>query len=186
MTGAGYRPTVADVDDLRLPDGTPVSIRPLVAADRAWLAAAVERLSPASRYRRFMSPLRTLDETMLVRLVDQVDGRGHVALVGTLNPGSPAEARGAVARFVRWPDDPTTAEMAVTVTDVVQGRGLGRVMARELADRALAAGVVEFTAMVGADNTPSLRMLAGLGAVLEQAYVSPGVLELRVALGSPR
>jgi hypothetical protein len=90
MTGAGYRPTVADVDDLRLPDGTPVSIRPLVAADRAWLAAAVERLSPASRYRRFMSPLRTLDETMLVRLVDQVDGRGHVALVGTLNPGSPA------------------------------------------------------------------------------------------------
>lgn len=166
----------------RLPDGTPVAIRPLVPADRSWLAAAVEELSPASRYSRFLSPLRTLDENLLTRLVDGVDGIDHVALVGTLDPGALGEARAAVARWVRWPDDPTAAEIAVTVTDVVQGRGLGRVMARALAEVARTGGVEVFTAVVGADNIPSLRMLAGLGDVVERDLVSPGVFELKIVL----
>lgn len=177
--GAAYGEPVTDA---RLPDGTPVAIRPLVQADRSWLAAAVEALSPASRYSRFLSPLRTLDENLLTQLVDRVDGIDHVALVGTLDPGGPGEARAAVARWVRWPQDPTLAELAVTVTDVTQGRGLGRVMARALAAVARTGGVEVFTAVVGAENTPSLRMLAGLGDVLERTMVSPGVLEIKVAL----
>lgn len=167
-----------------LPDGTTVSIRPLVAADRRWLAAAVERLSPESRYSRFLSPLRTLDEPLLARLVDSVDGIDHVAVVAELDPDGPAAARAAVGRYVRWPDDPTSAELAITVTDVVQGRGVGRVVAAHLAAVARRGGIRDFTAVVGADNIASLRTLARLGAVTQRSYASPGVLELRVSLGS--
>jgi GNAT superfamily N-acetyltransferase len=169
----------------RLPDGTPVGIRPMVPADRRWLAAAVERLSPTSRYSRFLSPMRTLDEAMLARLVDSVDGVDHVAVVATLDPGGPADARAAVGRYVRWPQEPATAEMAITVTDVVQGRGIGRVVAADLARRAREGGITTFTAVVGADNTASVRTLARLGTVTQQSFSSPGVLELRVDLGSP-
>lgn len=170
---------------LRLPDGTPVAVRPLVAEDRGWLAAAVAELSPESRYRRFLAPLRTLSEAMLVRLVDEVDGVDHVALIGVLNPDSPQQARSGLVRFVRLAAAPDTAEFAITVADVAQGRGLGRLLSRAAAQAATARGIRHFTATVGADNAASLALLRRLGQTEEQRLSSPGVVELRVALPGP-
>lgn len=166
---------------LRLTDGTPVAVRPLAAADRAWLAAAVAGMSPTSRYRRFLVPLRTLTESMLVRLVDEVDGTDHVAVVAVINPGGgDAEARVGVARYVRLSSEPRAADFAVTVADLVQAKGLGRLLGRHLADHAARNGITRFVATVAADNAASLRLLRGLGEVEGRAFVGPGVLELRI------
>ena len=141
----------------------------MVPADRRWLAAAVERLSPTSRYSRFLSPMRTLDESMLARLVDSVDGVDHVAVVATLDPGGPAEARAAVGRYVRWPEEPTTAEMAITVTDVVQGRGIGRLVAADLARRAGEGGITYLHGRGRAPTTPPASGRSpGSGPVTQQ------------------
>lgn len=170
--------------EIRLPDGTPVRIRPMVHGDRLWLAEAVERLTPESRYLRFLSPLRTLDETMLVRLVDSVDGVDHVAVVATLSPGEPEAQRGAVARYIRLPDEGRVAELAITVTDALQGRGLGSLVGRWLAEHARGNGITTFAATIASDNTASIKIMAGLGDVVSRTHPSPGVLDIRVLLGS--
>jgi acetyltransferase len=168
---------------LRLGDGTAVAFRPLVSADRSWIAAAVAGLSPESRYRRFLVPLRTLSEAMLIRLVDDVDGTDHVAFVAIINPGEEAkQARVGVARYVRLVAEPAVAEFAITVSDLLQAKGLGKLLARHAASHALGNGITHFAATVGADNEASLRLLRRLGDVSERRYTGPGILELRIAL----
>ncbi len=156
----------------------------MVHGDRLWLAEAVERLTPESRYLRFLSPLRTLDETMLQRLVDSVDGVNHVAVVATLSPGEPEAQRGSVARYIRLPQEPQVAELAITVTDSLQGRGLGSLVGRWLAEHALGNDITTFSATIAADNTASIRIMTRLGELVRREHPSPGVLDLRVLLGS--
>lgn len=156
----------------------------MVHGDRLWLAEAVERLTPESRYMRFLSPLRTLDETMLRRLVDSVDGVDHVAVVATLSPGEPEAQRGSVARYIRLPHEPDVAELAITVADSLQGRGLGSLVGRWLADHARANHITTFGATIAADNTASIKIMKGLGEVVRREHPSPGVLDIRVLLGS--
>ena len=51
-----------------------------------------------------------------------------------------------IARYVRDRDDPQTAEIAVTVVDDWQGRGLGTELLTQLSGRARREGVLRFTA----------------------------------------
>lgn len=167
-----------------LRDGTVLAVRPLMPSDRSWLAAAFAALSPQTRYRRFLMPLRTLSEHMLEELVDRVDQARHVALVAVANPGEPDEARIAVGRFVRDPVDESSAEVAFTVGDLWQGRGVGSYLLDCLLAEALARGVEHFTASVAPDNTASLRLLAHAGRVLSQELAAPGQLDVVVELGA--
>ena len=76
--------------------GTPVSVRPLVAADRAWFAEWIAALSDRSKYRRFFSCPAELPARMLDRLVDDVDGVQHVAFVATVPAEIGFQLRSAV------------------------------------------------------------------------------------------
>ena len=109
-----------------LDDGTPVTLRHIRPDDAAELRG-FDRLSPSSRYRRFMGGMHSLsDETL--RYLTCVDCRDHVAIVAvTRAPGAEAETGLGIARFIRTADDPTVAEAAITVIDDVQGKGLGRI-----------------------------------------------------------
>jgi RimJ/RimL family protein N-acetyltransferase len=165
-----------------LPDGTPVDIRPLTHADREWLGRAVESLTPESRYLRFLSPLKTLDENLLHKLVDEVDGVRHVAVVATIDAEDPAHPRGAVGRYVVMPDEPAVAELAITVTDGLQGRGLGSVVASYLSRHAQLHGITTFAATINTDNRASIRIMLRLGQLARSSVISPGILDLRVLL----
>jgi GNAT superfamily N-acetyltransferase len=57
-----------------------------------------------------------------------------------------------VARFVRDPGDPEQAELAVTVSDELQGMGLGRALGAALGDVAKSLGVRRFTASLMGTN----------------------------------
>ncbi len=65
-----------------------------------------------------------------------------------------------VARYVRDPDEPKQAEVAVTVQDEWQGRGVGTALLSMLARRARDNGVERFTGVCLAGNrgdAPALR-----------------------------
>ncbi|MGI8715755.1 MAG: GNAT family N-acetyltransferase [Solirubrobacteraceae bacterium] len=143
-----------------LEDGTALAIRPIEADDRERLRESHARLSPESRYRRFLTTkpeLSAADARYLVEL----DGCDHFALVATRSdiPGEPIVA---VARYVRAPDDPTVAEFAIVVGDPYQRQGLAGELMRRLADAAVARGVLRFRATMLADNLAIARVVARL------------------------
>jgi nucleotide-binding universal stress UspA family protein/RimJ/RimL family protein N-acetyltransferase len=161
---------------ITLRDGSRVAVRPLTADDKELLRAGFERLSMESRYRRFFSPLPRLSTSQL-RYLTELDHHDHEALAA-IEPATGALV--AVARYVRSHEEPRVAEIAVTVVDDWQGRGLGGALQDALADRAREEGIDAFSAVVQADNEASLAMLEGLGdAVLSSEGTT---VELRIAL----
>ena len=68
----------------------------------------------------------------------------------------------AIARIVRYPDQPTAADVAVTVADEWQGRGVATALLQALM-RHRPVGVTQIVTEVAADNAASLAMLRRLG-----------------------
>jgi RimJ/RimL family protein N-acetyltransferase len=91
-----------------------------------------------------------------------VDHRNHEALLAV----DPATGNSVgVARYVRDRERNGSAEIAVSVLETWQGRGVGKALLQRLADRARAEGITEFTALMLSDNRPMRRLLASLGAI---------------------
>jgi GNAT superfamily N-acetyltransferase len=147
---------------LPLPDGTRVRLRPVVPGDKAVLAEGFRRLSAASRYRRFMTPLEELDEGMLRQLteIDYVDHFAWLALLAD-RPGEPAVG---VARYVRLDEEPEVAEAAVTVADEYQGRGIGTLLLEALGAVALENGIGTLRGYVLEENRDMREVLEAVGA----------------------
>ena len=160
----------------RLPDGAPVLIRPIRADDKRMLTEGLRRLSDESVHRRFLTPKSSFSRTEL-RYLTEVDGRDHVALVAE-SPLEPARLLIAVARFVRLSDDPEAADVAITVADNWQRRGLGSLLSARLAEEARRLGIRRFTATMAADNLPAHRLMGTLTDHLEQHHAGMGVDEI--------
>jgi GNAT superfamily N-acetyltransferase len=73
-----------------------------------------------------------------------------------------------------------TAEIAVTVADAWQRRGLGTELLAQLADRAHAEGVQRFTALVATDNAAVAGLLHSMRAHLIRR--NPGTAEYQISL----
>jgi len=87
----------------------------------------------------------------------------------------------AVARFIKDRSDPCTADVAVTVADDWQHRGLGSALLQQLAERATDEGVRWFTATVLETNHEVVALLRKVGPV-EHVRTGDGAAELRVEL----
>jgi RimJ/RimL family protein N-acetyltransferase len=125
------------------------------------LHEAYDRLSPESRYRRFLAAKPHLSPSEGRYLVE-IDGASHVALVAvTLD--EPQQIVG-VARFVRAIDDAGAAEFAIVVGDPYQGDGLGTELLERLVVAARERGIVRFRASVLASNEPAHRLMRRLRA----------------------
>ena len=161
-----------------LADGTDIALRPFRPGDGSLLVEGFARLSPRSRYRRFLSPVPVLTDTMLGFLtsVDGVNHRAWGALVD--EPAGPIGA--GVVRWVRSKADPVVADMAVTVIDDYQGRGLGGFLLDVAVLDALAHGVERFEGVVLGENISSRRMLARAGATFRSE--GAGVLAFHLPL----
>jgi GNAT superfamily N-acetyltransferase len=148
-----------------LDDGTTVVVRPIQEDDAPRLRRMFHRLSPMTVYRRFFSPVTRPRESVLHHLatVDHDRREALVALDGDEIVG--------VARYDAT-KDAGEAEIAVTVEDAWQHRGLGTLLLRQLTKRALAHGYEHFFAAMLADNRPALGFLH---------HMAPGA---RVALDS--
>jgi RimJ/RimL family protein N-acetyltransferase len=166
----------------RLPDGAQILIRPIRADDKRFLEDGLRHLSPESVHRRFLSPKRSFSRAEL-RYLTEVDGRDHVALVAEY-PGEPVRRLIAVGRFVRLRDDPEAADVAITVADDWQRRGLGSLFAELLAAEARRLGIRRFTATMASDNVPAHKLMRRLAEHLEERHTGFGVSELVMELAA--
>lgn len=158
--------------DVLLRDGARLRIRPILPTDRGKLADTQPGFSRESHYKRFFSapPLSTKVVQYLVD-VDYVDHFAWVALAAD----DPGELGIASARYIRERTARDTAEVAFSVVDDYQGRGLGTLLLGALAVAAAQNGVRLFRARVLAENEPMRAILRRAGAHLE--FSEPGVLE---------
>jgi RimJ/RimL family protein N-acetyltransferase len=162
-----------------LRDGSTVLIRPVRSMDAPLLARGFARLSPQSRWMRFLGTKTSLSAAELRYLTD-VDHHDHEAIAAL----SAADGGGVgIARYVRDTNDPRSAEIAVTIVDEWQGRGLGTELLARLSDRARQAGIDRFTALVSTQNAAMAGLLRKLGACLVRR--GPGTVEYEVALPIP-
>jgi RimJ/RimL family protein N-acetyltransferase len=165
-----------------LRDGTRILIRPIRPDDRQRLEDGFTRLSPRSRYLRFHSSIERLSEAQ-VRYFTEVDHHDHVALAA-IDLDTEDEPGIGVARYVRLRDEPEVAEAAVTVLDEYQGRGLGTLLLRLLAEEATRHGVRVFRNYVLAENTVMLKVFKELGAVRELDESGVYTVDLAIPLES--
>jgi GNAT superfamily N-acetyltransferase len=159
-SGASIEPGNATVNLATARDGPAVQLRPLRRDERDLVARFFAGLSAESRRRRFLQPMPRLPEAMLRRLVD-VDGHRHLAVVATVD----GECAG-IARYMALADEPGAAEVAVTVTDRYQGRGIGRLLVDALWPAAVRASLASLVYLVDPTNRPALRLLRSLGVQL--------------------
>jgi RimJ/RimL family protein N-acetyltransferase len=161
--------------------GTRVLIRPIEPGDKHRLVNGLRQLSEESIRRRFLAA-KPRFSTAELRYLTEVDGHNHIALVAVLEDDP--EQLVAVARCVRLPDRPGTAEMAIVVGDPWQGEGLGRELAKRLADAAVAAGIRRFAATMLGDNEAARRLMRTFSRRLEEARISGGLREVLVELAA--
>ncbi|MGH2867223.1 MAG: GNAT family N-acetyltransferase [Solirubrobacteraceae bacterium] len=169
------------VDLYLLHDGTPVEIREIRADDGERLQASHARLSPESRYRRFLGAKPSLSEADARYLVD-VDGCRHYALVATTSVKGHQGEIIAVARFIALPDAPGTAEFAIVVGDAHQRQGLASGLMDRLAAAARTRGIERFRAVMLSDNVAIQRLLERLAVGDVQTHVRGTVTEMEIGL----
>lgn len=179
--GVGRRPTLIVVLK-RLPDGTPILIRPIRPDDKTLLSSGLAQLSKESVQRRFLSPKRRFTSAEL-RYLTEVDGWDHVALVAEA-PGTPNRRFIGVVRYVRLPEDHEAAEVAFVVADDFHRRGVATALAEELAQRAKMRGIKRFTATMASDNAAAHRLMAKLAGHLDSHHVGSGVDELSASIAA--
>lgn len=164
-----------------LADGTRVLIRPLIYSDRRRLAEGYALLSAESRRLRFFSAPDELSDEDLEYLAN-LDYRDHFAWAafGIDSPGTPGLG---VARYIRDPNRPTTAEAAVTVLDEYQHRGLGTLLLLMLVDEASRNGITSFVNYVMWENEELLDELRAAGGRVEPD--EPGVARVEIDFPPP-
>jgi ribosomal protein S18 acetylase RimI-like enzyme len=144
-----------------LRDGSEVLVRRVLGDDVPVLAEGFSRVSPRSRWLRFLMGEPRLAAEVRDLAEAGVDHHDHEALIAV----DQATGRGVgVVRYIRDAEDREAAEVAVTVINDWQRLGLGSVLLAELAGRARAEGVRRLTALVATENEAGIRLLRRNGA----------------------
>jgi len=164
-----------------LADHSRVLVRPLQLSDRHELAIGYEHLSAEARRLRFFTAPSRLSDADLEYLTN-LDYHDHFAWAAFAidEPGQPGIS---VARYIRDPTHPDHAEVAVTVLDDYQHRGLGTLLLKMLADHARSNGITTFVSHILWDNREILEALAAAGARIEPE--EPGVARVAIEIPAP-
>jgi acyl-CoA synthetase (NDP forming)/GNAT superfamily N-acetyltransferase len=156
--------------DVVLSDGGVVHLRPVRGSDREPLRAMHSRMSSRSLYLRYFSAVAEVGDKILDTYVN-VDHRHSVTLV--------AELAGDVIAAGSYHLDQRrgAAEVAFSVQDSEQGRGIGSILLEHLAAAAQERGIRRFTAEVLAENPGMVRVFIDAGYQVAREY-SSGVVDL--------
>ncbi|MEM9694509.1 MAG: GNAT family N-acetyltransferase [Myxococcota bacterium] len=162
-------------EEVELRDGTTAVMRLVRPDDKELFVQGLERLSPESRYFRFFTSKDRLSAWEL-RYFTEVDQESHFAF-GAMRTHDSGEIEPlAVARFVRFKDEPDVAEAAIVVVDDAQGLGLGRTMFLRLIEAARERGVQTFRADVLMQNDGMRKLLGQLAPIRSENPDGPSVV----------
>ena len=139
---------------LGLRDGTPVTLRLVIPADKPLLARGMDNYSAESRFHRFLYAKLKLTNTDL-RYLTEIDGVDLFA-IGALNKSGDGMG---VARFVRFGGDREVAEPAIAVLDDYQNKGLGSLLFNRLMAAARERGIKRFRGSILSSNIPMMHLL---------------------------
>jgi CRP-like cAMP-binding protein len=137
--------------------GAALLLRPVLPGDSERTVHGHVRFSRDTLYRRFMTP--RVPSPALMDYLSQVDYVDHFVWVVTDGADPVADAR-----FVRDEHDPTVAEIAFTVADAYQGRGIGTFLIGALAIAARVDGVEKFSGRMLSDNLSMRALMDRFGA----------------------
>jgi GNAT superfamily N-acetyltransferase len=151
MTTVSPHPIVADES---------VTIRPLHPADSALESEFVRNLSIETKHYPFLGGVNELSPAELKRLCD-VDGRHCMAFVATVQRNG-HETQIGVSRYAECPSD-GVGEMAVTIADAWQHKGLGQLLVKRLITYAKTHGVKQLYSVELADNVAMQKLAGDLG-----------------------
>jgi len=139
-----------------LSDGTEVFVRPIKVTDESLIREFHYRLSEETVYRRYRRPLKALPHRERVRFVN-VDYDREMAMVVVLRHDGREELLGVGRYFVD--EETRIAEMAFTVRDDWQDRGVGSLLMTKLLGIARARGLAGLEAYTQADNHRMIAIL---------------------------
>ena len=163
---------------VRVRDGTELLLRPVLPGDIQRTAQGHVQFSRETLYKRFMSP--RIPSPTLMDYLFEVDYVDHFVWVMTDNDGYPV----ADARFVRDEHESVVAEIAFTVGDDYQGRGIGGFLFAALSVAARVAGIERFSGRVLSDNLPMRTVMDHYGAFWERDDV--GIVTTVIDVPGPR
>lgn len=168
--------------DGRTRDGAKYRIRPIRADDLGRERVFLQGLSGASRRSRMLASFRDPPEPLLERFVD-VDYRDRMALLATRGSGADERIIG-IARYAAPPGG-SDCELAVTVADEWQARGIGSRLGQLLIEYARARGFRRMTGTVLAENAPMIALARRLGMQLSPSPEDASLLKICLELGPP-
>jgi acetyltransferase len=143
-----------------LRNGSEVFVRPILPSDGHLLVDLFNRISPQSRYYRFLSNMPALTEQMLHRFT-HVDYDKEFALVALVKEDG-VDTIIAVGRYSLEPPE-EIADLAVTVRDDWQHFGLGKALLGKIIAIGKEHGIPRFGSMLAPQNTVIRRILVELG-----------------------
>jgi GNAT superfamily N-acetyltransferase len=152
--------------------GRRVWLRLLERSDANLLRLFFLRLSSETVYRRFLAPIRPPANALLEKLVD-IDHYDREALIAL-------DERGIVG-VARYGTVGTVHDIAVVVADDWQGRGVGALLLRRLANIARARGITTFHATMLGDNRRAQSLVLGLSPKARMRFEG-GLLEADIPL----
>jgi len=163
-----------ETEAVTLADGTELEIRPVVPADKPYFKEGFARLSRESRYYRFLSHKAKLSASDL-RYLTEIDGHDHFAICALRRHPNGREEGIGVARFVRLPDRPDAAEVAITVIDAWQRRGVGALLCDRMVAAARQRGIRILRSEVHEKNIAIRRLLERVAPTTDVTRVGPVV-----------
>ena len=166
----------------KLKDGTVVTIRAIRPDDKDRLAEAFKNLERESVYTRFFRFKKNLTEDEL-KTATEVDFENAVALVVTIPADGGGEIIIGAGRYVMYhpPNAQRSAEIAFTVEEDFQGRGIASRILRHLIQIAREKGVSQFEAEVLAENRAMIGVFARSGLPMKQS-LEEGALHVTLSL----
>ncbi len=161
------------ITQLQLADGTNITIRPIRPEDAVIEQDFVRRLSPQTKYFRFMQSLNELTPDMLMRFT-QLDYNRELALIA-VQESEGREIELGVARYVMNPDA-KSCEFALVVTDAWQHRGIGSQLMTHLMNAAQERGFSRMAGEIMKDNKKMLELVRSLGFHVRSSEEDPGIM----------
>jgi acetyl coenzyme A synthetase (ADP forming)-like protein len=145
-------------------DGSTANLRLSRAEDKKEMAAFFHRITPESRWERFFS-IAEPDEKLISSLCDSSNPHLKLTLVTTrIQTGK--ERIIAIATY--WAMDKEKAEVAFSVDDLFQGKGLGTLLLERLAVLAANNGFQRFWAITHVHNNRMIEIFRNSGFQLKQ------------------
>ncbi len=148
-------------------DGTLFQFKPVEPPDKEQILKGFEKLSEKTVYTRFFSFLKELSEKQLNELT-HADQKKNVVWGCFIESGGKRTGIG-IGRYCICQEKKNRAEMAITVIDQYQGKGVGTILLAILYYMAACAGLKYLTGYILVENWRFAVRFLKLGATIKRS-----------------